>query len=75
MKSGHLLESKSILKSPAIMRLSITVVLLRLESKEDNSTMKFIMEVYGGLYIPKSTIAFPLIVKLKAAYSKLTNAS
>ena len=55
------------LKSPAIMRLSVTVVLFRLVNKEDNSTTKSIMEVDGGLYIPKSIIALPLIVKLKAA--------
>ena len=55
VKSGHILESKSILKSSAIIRLFVTVVLIlyilvsilfRLVSKEDISTMKFIMMVY-----------------------------
>ena len=57
------------------MRLSVTVVLFGLVSKKDNSTTKSIMEVDGGLYILKSITALPLIVKLKAVYSKLTNVS
>ena len=50
------------------MRLSVTLVLFRLVSKEDNSTKKSITEVDGGLHIPIRIITLPLIVKLKATY-------